>query len=52
MRFDFLSYNAGSDAPDGTSLVQVAFPGHTRGGKAPRGSKQVAQRKKRSGKKK
>lgn len=40
------------DAPDGASLVQLAFPGHTRGGEAPRGSKRGTKGEKRSGKKK
>ena len=40
------------DAPDAATLVQLAFPGHTRGGKAPRGSKPGEPRAKRSGKKK
>lgn len=40
------------DAPDGASLVQLAFPGHTRGGKASRVPKQGTRGAKRSGKKK
>ena len=40
------------DAPDGASLVQIAFPGHTRGGMASRSPKQAGQRTKGSAKKK
>lgn len=40
------------DAPGGALLVQLAFPGHTRGGKAQRGSKERMQRGKGAGKKK
>lgn len=40
------------EAPDGAVLVQLAFPGHTRGGKPPRGSSDRAQRARGNGKKK
>ena len=40
------------DAPEGASLVQIAFPGHTRGGSLSRASKQPARRAKGSTKKK
>lgn len=40
------------DAPDGASLVQLALPGHTRGGESAKGSKKSALRAKRTGRKK
>jgi hypothetical protein len=39
------------DAPAEAYLIQIAFPGHTRGGKAPAASKQPGGRAKRSAKK-
>ena len=39
------------DAPDGASLVQLALPGHTRGGESAKGSKKSALRAKRTGSK-
>ncbi|MEO5698755.1 MAG: hypothetical protein ABIQ60_16665 [Burkholderiaceae bacterium] len=40
------------DAPDGASLVQLAFPGHTRGGESAKRSKKSGPREKRASKKK
>lgn len=40
------------DAPDGASLVQLAFPGHARGGKPTRGSKKSVRSEKQPNKKK
>ena len=39
------------DAPAEASLIQIAFPGHTRGGKTPAAAKQPGRRAKRSAKK-
>ena len=39
------------DAPEGAALVQLALPGHTRGGESAEGSKKSGPRAKRAGKK-